>query len=47
MSKGTVAALVVGWLLGIVTAFTIPRLVYQRQSIYAASPSSGDLRSEI
>jgi hypothetical protein len=33
MSKRVLAALVIGWLLGIATAFAIPSLVYQRQSI--------------
>ena len=33
MSRRTLAALAVGWLLGIVTALVTPTLVYQRQSI--------------
>ena len=47
MSRGALVALVVGWLLGIATAFAIPTLVYQRQSVYAATPGSIDIRSEI
>jgi hypothetical protein len=41
MSKRTLAALVMVWLLGIVTALVTPSLVYQRQSI-AAWDKDGD-----
>jgi hypothetical protein len=36
MRHSTVAALLIGWLLGIATAFAVPTLVYQRQSIVSA-----------
>ena len=38
MSRGALAALLVGWLLGIATAFAIPTLVYQRQSVEGVGP---------
>jgi hypothetical protein len=41
MNRRTVAALIVGWLLGIVTAFAIPTLLYERRSM-VASPQLGD-----
>ena len=47
MSRTTVAALLIGWLLGIATAFAVPTLVYQRQSLYAVTPASGELRSAV
>ena len=34
MSRRTLAALAVGWLLGIVTALVTPTLVWQRQSLF-------------
>jgi hypothetical protein len=37
MSRRTLAALVVGWLLGIVTALVMPTLVSERQSMIVFS----------
>lgn len=38
MSRRTLAALIVGWLLGIVTALATPGLVWQRQSLVVVWP---------
>jgi len=41
MKRDVLIALVIGWLLGITTAFAIPTLVYQRQSIVREVTASG------
>jgi hypothetical protein len=41
MSRKIVGASLIGWLLGISTAFAIPTLVYQRQTVLAGSTAGG------
>jgi hypothetical protein len=42
MSRKTAAVLLIGWLLGIATAFVVPSLVWQRQSIPAGQTTEMD-----